>query len=80
MRVFGKSTQSKSLWSNRNAAKDEQKWNFTSSVMGLWKQTMRHSTDATIFHCNKKKEGIRNTKHELKGLRSICAFESVYAL
>lgn len=52
--IFGKSTQSESLLTNRNVAKDENKWESTSSVMGLWKQT-RKSTDITRFPCNNKK-------------------------
>lgn len=58
--IFGKSTQSKSLWTNRNVAKDENKWKSTISVMGLWKQTTRWSIDTTRFPCNNKKTQTQN--------------------
>lgn len=41
---------------NRNAAKDEDKWNSTHSVMGLWNQTTSRSTNTSIVHCSNKKE------------------------
>lgn len=54
--ILGKSTQSKSLWTNRNIAKDE---NNGSLPFPWWVYGNRRSTDTTRFPCNSKKKGAR---------------------